>query len=89
MTNKEAKAIIYNEILEATGSLACLEIEDVEAANCLSRLIEALTMALEAIQERPKGRWIADRYCSNCGYDSTCLTTAFCPVCGADMRESE
>lgn len=50
---------------------------------------EALYMAIEALQERPKGRWIADRYCLNCNYDSTYLTSNFCPNCGASMRESE
>ena len=94
MTRKEARAIIYNEILEATGELACLEIENVEEANCLSRLIEALEVSLEALQERPKGRWIECKdaphldACSECGYILR-LYKNFCPNCGAVMRESE
>lgn len=57
-------------------------------------------MAIEALQERPKGRWskniqsIGGRYityykCSTCGKSVLFGELDFCPNCGADMRESE
>lgn len=56
------------------------------------RSIDALKIAKEALQERPKGRWIRSEFvdgytCSECGrveqnrYD-------YCH-CGADMRNNE
>ena len=63
------------------------------------KLREAVDMAIEALQERPKGRWEhlgGDEWCcSNCGH--VIFTEGsweepdakFCEECGADMRESE
>ena len=55
------------------------------------KAVEALDIALEALQERPKGRWI-DGVCSRCGHDCGRVgrfTPDYCESCGADMRESE
>ena len=56
-------------------------------------------MAIEALQERPKGRWAhlgGDEWCcTNCGYVISTEGSwekpdaKFCEECGADMRESE
>ena len=52
----------------------------------------AVKLAIEALQERPKGRWkqFQDfkhlKECSECGY-VTDFTYKFCNECGADMRE--
>ena len=56
--------------------------------------IMALNMAIEALRERPKGRWIRYKYshklgeCSLCG-EIVAIRSKFCPNCGADMREIE
>lgn len=65
-----------------------------EAAVCINALEKP---------ERPKGKWVEDRYgfprCNNCkeraliymaasGYRAYDLSK-FCPKCGADMRETE
>ena len=61
-------------------------------------IAEAIDMAIEALQDRPQGKWIdKGQYavCSNCGADSGTQfdgvqpvprKTSFCPNCGADMR---
>ena len=65
--------------------------------------IEALDMAIEALQERPKGRWeyVVDDWwdvhrCTACGELWTLEAGTpqennmnFCPNCGADMRGEE
>ena len=48
---------------------------------------EACNMAIEALQERPKGRW-ENGFCSECG-EMDSGEPNFCFNCGADMRESE
>lgn len=63
------------------------------------RLITALEMAIEALEQEPKsGNWIDDMelgyhvsICSNCnwrGHGSTCLRyrAKYCPNCGARME---
>jgi hypothetical protein len=56
------------------------------------RSIDALKVAKEALQERPKGRWIFEDIdyfrCSECGSYEVDKTN-YCPNCGADCRESE
>ena len=58
---------------------------------------EAYNMAIEALEERPKGKWIYQEseniekiyLCSNCkNYEAWGETekTPYCPNCGADMR---
>ena len=56
-------------------------------------------IAIEALQERPKGRWIGEvihteigeehamQECSVCG--KVRIVDNFCPNCGADMRGGE
>ena len=60
--------------------------------------VEAFTMAIEALKDRPHGEWIDKgtyAECSICGADSGTQfdgvqpvprITSFCPDCGADMR---
>ena len=64
---------------------------------------EALDMAIEALKERPKGKWryriVGDnvkRVCSCCGWGQSCNYPWYmghhywyCPHCGADMRGRE
>lgn len=62
---------------------------------------EAISLAIKALEERPKGEWVekedyvGDTYydCSNCGNSWSTLEgtpwqngMSFCPNCGADMR---
>lgn len=54
-------------------------------------------LAIEALQERPKGRWekpspMSAEICTNCGRTPKTIfgvLPPFCPNCGASMRESE
>ena len=85
MDRKEARDIIHDIIAEGfpVGDRIFSMDEEEEAA---------LRVAIEALQERPKGRW--DRKtrflgdCSECGVRAT-ISCNFCPNCGADMRECE
>ena len=57
---------------------------------------EALDMAIEALGERPKGKWevksFHEVFCNQCGFDFDIMTNDFldkmnfCPNCGSDMR---
>ena len=53
--------------------------------------ISAINMAIEALQERPNGRWEqfmcfnTIKQCSVCGCTTDCKPN-YCPNCGADMR---
>jgi len=63
--------------------------------------LEAIDMAIEALSERPKGKWIevtngrGGHECSNChAYAPSYMSgdehlSDFCPNCGADMRGEE
>lgn len=58
----------------------------------------AFDMAIEALQDRPSGKWNTFYredappflrtiyYCSHCGEGNTYGKSDFCPMCGADMR---
>lgn len=54
--------------------------------------VEALDLAIKALEERPKGKWIElnghvyDYRCSCCQYISYDEKTNFCPNCGARME---
>ena len=53
--------------------------------------METIAMAIEALQERPKGRWKHGN-CTECGLyvgETTCRHYSYCPNCGADMRGEE
>ena len=92
MTNKEAKAILENDL---TGH--------VEGNNSF---MDAFWMAVDALSQEPKtGHWIAqdiynchtDFKCSECGYIHSFMhlygkPTAdytYCPYCGARMVEPQ
>lgn len=53
---------------------------------------EALNLAIKALEERQKGKWITKphvhgvTYCSECDFELKIDDTNFCPNCGADMR---
>lgn len=57
---------------------------------------EAISLAIKALEERPKGKWIeTDRFdeiadymlkCPKCNEDTLSSHGNFCPNCGADMR---
>lgn len=55
----------------------------------------AIRSAIEELEERKTGRWIRDRYCSNCGwsnedvYFTSNWTGKYCPDCGAKMEGAE
>lgn len=82
-----------------------------EAQNLIARnrsvfqydpeMLEALDLAIKALEERPKGKWIKRGYigcdtqfywCSVCEYERSYDAETglddynFCPNCGADMR---
>lgn len=64
-------------------------------------IITAISMAIEALSDRPYGEWICKgdyAICSKCGGSSgmqfdgverTPRTTAFCPHCGRRMKGAE
>lgn len=56
---------------------------------------EAYNMAIEALQERPKGKWkkkLGTLYCSVCGnswsfcFEDLLNNFNYCPNCGSQMR---
>lgn len=57
---------------------------------------EAISLAIKALEERPKGEWeytdgrwgLGDWRCSKCGGYSN-EDTHYCPNCGADMKGDE
>ena len=61
-------------------------------ASSLEPVEEAVDMAIEALKERPKGKWIDEGdpltlRCSKCDYRvARYNNTNYCPNCGADMR---
>ena len=87
MTNEEAAALLkQTQISLARGNGKVL-------------LAEALRLAISALEERKKGKWIripdevfADRFeCSECGKlppieNFELWLSDYCPNCGADMR---
>ena len=90
MTREEAIAVLENE------RPACGE----KVTYSEGEICEAYEMAIEALQERPKGRWIFNNrvhyvdecHCSLCGQVLSTYKGErknFCPNCGADMRGEE
>lgn len=65
------------------------------------KLAEAFDMAIEALKERPKGKWILtqdEQYeyctCSECGYQNgenwmNGSDIPFCAMCGAKMKGAD
>lgn len=74
--------------------------EQLEIFGKDSDMYAFIDIAIKALEERPKGRWIETGYetgalgityqqtqCSNCGWEYALPTWLyFCPNCGADMR---
>lgn len=65
-------------------------IEDIPGSD---KTVEALEMAIEALEEEPriKAEWIdlgAVFECSAC-HERSCCPGNYCPDCGADMRDEE
>ena len=62
--------------------------------KCKEDRLEEAMKVIEALQKRPKGRWIRYKYshklgeCSLCG-EIVAIRSNYCPNCGADMREIE
>lgn len=83
MNNKEAIALLK----KATLFEPKLENKDYP---------EALDLAIKALEEQPKGKWIYEKpngkkysvfvYCSECQKPNGFYTTNFCPNCGVRME---
>ena len=80
MTNKEAIEILSNRL---------------NTYYCTDEDLQAIDLAIKALEEKPKGHWIPNchseyinygRHCSLCGRNVE-FSENFCPKCGADMRE--
>ena len=75
MTNEDAINILKNRL---------------NTYYCSDEDLEALDLAIKALEEKPQGKWITvyDTYniCSVCDYKTVFDNYKFCPNCGADMR---
>ena len=83
MTNKEAIYIINNRL---------------NTYYCTDEDLQALDLAIKALEERPQGEWIIQPHsmimrCSLCGHEENAKDVGtinpdkhFCSFCGADMR---
>lgn len=97
MTNKEAIEFLKNISSEEAGR--CIGKEGTFYAELMMYHVEALHLAIKALEERPKGKWelFVERpfqnvyMCSNCGHliesmpDRLAENFKGC-YCGADMR---
>ena len=57
----------------------------------LTTEMEALDLAIKALEERPHGKWIIEHdwvHCFPCGHEQN-YPSNFCPNCGADMRKGD
>lgn len=100
-------AVVTTEVGKVTKELAIKILSTRDRYGCLcgwtSGYTEALDMAVEALNERPKGEWVCsdDSYenavCSNCGFDSgeSYVVVKYeqkwkaCPMCGARMKGAD
>ena len=79
MTNKEAIEILSNRL---------------NTYYCTDEDLQALDLAIKALEERPQGEWIVFYTpkkkkvfkCDKCMAVSIQGQTNFCPNCGADMK---
>lgn len=77
------------------------ELQNMKAFNYTLAPIEVFDMAIEALQDKPTGKWQVrfpykdtdkTRVCSNCNVTQTVnvydgvVRFKFCPYCGADMK---
>lgn len=93
MTNKEAIGILKYE--GCCVDCPCSGYPDCEVDNCTT--YQALDLAINALEERPTGKWHHSGECNVCHKRSYKTTptgeiigldfTDFCKNCGADMRE--
>lgn len=98
MTREEAHTLLEVMAIELTGELADSECP-VTKTKLLGKQLKAIDMAIEALQDRPTGKWVSKSnypfadvyYCSNCSelaevnlYGKWILSD-YCPNCGADM----
>ena len=82
MTREEAINIVQGARKYLTAGNPILDIKKID---------EAMSMAIEALQDRPQGEWIDDETnytCSEC-YRGCWVNSDYCPWCGADMRGEE
>lgn len=87
MTNKEAIEFLKNISSEEAGR--CIGNEGTFYAELMMYHVEALHLAIKALEERPKGKWEYTNngiiYCNICNHYLG-FRGNFCPNCGADMR---
>lgn len=94
MNNKEAIGVLTYHLLHWECLLQAKICDEREGKET----IEALKMAIKALEERPTGEWIEDEngipICSECnnGYNTQprCMGKPmfeFCPICGAKMKK--
>ena len=99
MTRETAICGLEDMLMSKIDGRNNLEVYGEEIPIMLVQDIEALKLAIEALQERPKGRC---RFCKDMDIinELVCylpkengsavdVPINFCPKCGADMRESE
>jgi hypothetical protein len=97
MTREEAIKVLETE---RAWIKTLYEVSNLIVTAYKASFIEAFDMAIEALQERPKGRWskniqsIGARYityykCSACEKSVLFGELDYCPNCGADMRDNE
>ena len=97
MTNKEAIEFLKNISSNEAGR--CIGKEGTFYSELMLYHVEALSFAIKALEERPKGKWRIEAgigcYCTNCGFDignyfdDLMEYVEFCPSCGASMSKGE
>lgn len=85
MTIEEAMAIIYNDIIDATGEMGGLEPYETDEIYCLKRLIEAKEMSLEALKKQIPFKLVIDRKWSRCKCGRLTINYKYCPNCGQKL----
>lgn len=77
-----------------TNKEAIKELELMRKFNYILAPIEAFDLAIKALEERPKGKWLSStdnwyHTCSECKREilKDSANDSFCPNCGARMEE--
>lgn len=92
MTREEAHTLLEIMAINLTGAIANNEKPVTEQTKLMAKQIEAIDMAIEALQDRPQGEWIEeDEYgdlwvCDQCGFANE-YKINFCHNCGARMSK--